>query len=248
MNLVAARPLLATSTEWMGRSPPQAATWASSCAASSAVRFGTPRRVALQEGGCDWVGRREIWCKVRSTCRRRSGSNLCPLGFSPNRDGSGGGVKTRCFPPQPPPRLPSTHALRQPRDETGGTQPGLRTHTRTPAGRRRTWTGGSGSSRCRRRRRRPASASCRPWTAWGARPPAQRQAGGRQTATRQHGPGPGGCGAGSWCAERELRQSNDAAVEARALQRGAVIQWCTALVSTAFRADSGSRGVKSRCE
>lgn len=50
MNLVAASPLFATSTEWMGRSPPSSATRASSAAASSAVRLGTPSRVEELRG------------------------------------------------------------------------------------------------------------------------------------------------------------------------------------------------------
>lgn len=64
MNFVAASPLLATSTEWMGLSPPQAATQASSWAATSAGRLGTPGRVVElqvrnQEGG-EGGGRREV--------------------------------------------------------------------------------------------------------------------------------------------------------------------------------------------
>lgn len=50
MNLVAASPLLATSTEWMARSPPHSAQQASSAAATSAVRLGTPRRVEELQG------------------------------------------------------------------------------------------------------------------------------------------------------------------------------------------------------
>lgn len=47
MNLTAARPLLATRTEWTGLSPPRALILDSTEAARSAERLGTPRRGVL---------------------------------------------------------------------------------------------------------------------------------------------------------------------------------------------------------
>lgn len=44
MNLTAAKPLLATKTEWTGRSPPKDLMYSSKAAAVSEDRLGTPRR------------------------------------------------------------------------------------------------------------------------------------------------------------------------------------------------------------